>query len=489
MSTSLISSGQNLKYHYIIPSELGERMDGISKIAFLDINYIAPVEEGAVVEEKEYDAGDELVKLMIEKQKKELLGEEAYNQQLAASRSNESSNSMGGALVSNITSILLQPTRGKSSGFEFLIEGMRTDVYTVVDRATIDRVLSEQQFQASGVVDGQQMSEIGVLLGADAIISGELVSSKDDKRLPEEIEKHTKSEKYKDKDGKEKTRQVFDYNEYIYKVQRVVTSNFNIQVVSVKTGEVLGTKNFTETSSDVKSRSFNRTRPSRGQYPSYDELASVDNLVRNTLSSISENVANLLSPRFGGIIVKIEKVKAKEYKQISKEAADFLNDGELEKAYAIYKTIYDADPYIAEAAFNLGIIYEATGQYKKSLKFYESASDNVVGNSDEKKYSYALERAEKGIEVLEQLKANGIVLEKQLFSDDEAESLMAEKVTTKGNPKKDRFDVYESASSGSPIIGKIPGGREFPMFKVEGDWTYIEIMGGKRGYIQNENLK
>ena len=487
VATALFAVGQgNFKYHYIIPSGLGERMEGVTKIAFLDFKYIAP-DDGSVTEEAEYDAGDELVKIMIEKQKKELLGEEEYNRLQAANRSG--TNPMGTSLVSNITSILIVPTRGKSPGYEFLIEGMRTDVYTIVDRATIDKVLMEQQFQLSGVVDGQQMSEIGALMGADAIVSGEMVANKDDKRLPEKIKKHYKSVKYTDSEGKEKSKSVFDYNEYIYSVQRTVTSSFDVQVVSVKSGEVLGTKNYTASSSDTKSKSFNRTRPTKNKYPSYSQLVSTDILVRKTVNPLSQSAANLISPRFGVIAMKISKVKAKEFKKIAKEAADYLKAGRVEKAYAMYKTIYDADPYITTAAFNLGVIYEATGQYEEALEYYEDAYESAVKNSNEKKYDKAIDRAKRGVEVAGQLKANGIELKKKGFSSAAGESLMAEKAQTKGNPKKDRFNVYESASDASAIIGKVPGGRAYPMFKKEGAWTYIEIVGGKRGYIKNEHLK
>lgn len=485
-----VSYGQgNFKYHYVVPPDLGERMSGIKKIAFLDINYTAPVVEGAVEEKEEYDAGDELVKIMIEKEKKELLGEEEYNKLKAAERGGDNANTMGGALVSNMTSILLIPTRGKSTGFEFLLEGIRTDPYVIVDRATIDKVLVEQQFQLSGAVDGQQMAEIGVLMGADAIITGDMVSSKNDKRIPEKIKKVYKSVKYTDDEGKEKTKSVFDYNQYIYTIQRTVSSSLDIQVVSVETGEILGTKNFTATSSDSKSRTFNKTRPTRGQYPPYSELATTDFLVRKTVNPLSQSSANLIAPRFATIAMKISKVKAKEFKKISKEAADYLKSGRVEKAYAIYKTIYDADPYITESAFNLGMIYESTGQYEKGLEYYEAALESAVKNSNEKKYDIAVDRAENGVIVMEQLESNGIVLEKQFFSDAGADALMAVKVKTNGNPKKDRFSVYAKADASSEIIGKVPGGREFPSFGVEGEWTQIEIIGGKRGYIRNDNIK
>lgn len=485
---SLIALGQGtFSYHYIIPPGLGDRLKDVKKIAFVDFKYTPPGDTGQPAEE-DFDTEEELLKLMVEKQKKELLGDEAYSQ-LQASKAVENEDPMANALVSNITSLLIIPDRGKSSGAEFLIQGMRTDVYTIVDRADINRILGEQQFQLSGVVDAQQMSEIGALLGADAIISGDMASSKNDSRLPEKIEKVYKQVKYKDDEGKERTKSVFDYYKYIYTVQRTVTSNFNIQVVSVKTGQILGSKSYSANASDSKSKSFNRVRPTKNAYPSYSTLESVNSLARRTVNPISLSAANYISPRFGTITMKISKVKAKAFKKDAKEAADYLKAGRIEKAYAIYQTIYDADPYVTESAFNVGMIYEATGQYQKALEYYEAALESAVKNKNEKKFDAAVDRAKRELETLGMLNAIGIKLEKQGFSTDAAEALMAEKVQTKGNPKKDRYNVYESASDSSPVIGKVPGGREFPSFGVQGDYTKIEIIGGKRGYVKNDILK
>lgn len=480
-----LSYGQGkLKYHYIIPPDLGDRMAGIKKIALLNFTYTPPVNENAIT--PEYDAGDELVKLLVEKQKKELLGEEVYNRQLGSNSAG--GNSMGSALASNMTSIMIIPDRGKTRGFEFMIEGMRTDVYTLIDRATIDKVLNEQQFQLSGVVDGQQMAEIGVLMGADAIVTGHLESTKTDERLNEIRKQVTKAVKYTE-DGKEKTKYVHDYYTYTYPVLRTVKSSFAISIVSVKTGEVLGSKTFDATATDRKSRAFKRTRPTRDKYPAYSELEATESLVRRTVNPLSQSSANMVSPRFGVISMKISKVKAKAFKKIAKEAADYLSDARIEKAYPMYKSIYDADPYITEAAFNLGMMYEATGQYAEALVYYEAARESAVKNSNEKKYNLAINRAKNGIEVVDMLTEMDITLDKQFFSSDGVEALMAAKVHTRGNPKKDRFSVFETADSGSTIIGKVPGGREYPSFKVEGSFTLIEIVGGKRGYIKNENLK
>ncbi|MDD5711323.1 MAG: FlgO family outer membrane protein [Smithellaceae bacterium] len=59
-------------------------------------------------------------------------------------------------------------------------EIMRTELidtgkYRVVERSQINRVISEQSFQKSGIIDERSATEIGKLLGADLIIIGSVV--------------------------------------------------------------------------------------------------------------------------------------------------------------------------------------------------------------------------------------------------------------------------------------------------------------------------
>ena len=51
-------------------------------------------------------------------------------------------------------------------------KGARTNLYSVVERDQIDKVLKEQHFSNSGIVDDAQATQIGKVLGIDAIISG-----------------------------------------------------------------------------------------------------------------------------------------------------------------------------------------------------------------------------------------------------------------------------------------------------------------------------
>jgi hypothetical protein len=55
--------------------------------------------------------------------------------------------------------------------------------FTVVDRSDIDKVLSEQNFQMSGMVDDDAFVSIGKFIGANVVITGSITGTGSQKRL------------------------------------------------------------------------------------------------------------------------------------------------------------------------------------------------------------------------------------------------------------------------------------------------------------------
>ncbi|MCX7024561.1 MAG: hypothetical protein NT080_08065 [Spirochaetes bacterium] len=55
----------------------------------------------------------------------------------------------------------------------------RSTVFTVVDRRNLDAVLSEMELQLSGITDPEQVSEAGLLAGAEAIVYGSVTEEAD----------------------------------------------------------------------------------------------------------------------------------------------------------------------------------------------------------------------------------------------------------------------------------------------------------------------
>ena len=90
---------------------------------------------------------------------------------------------MGTAMTDYLAAELMQEFRGtggKSGGNYFSAgksinnfqKGARTNVFSLVERSELDKVLREQNISNSGLIDDSQAAQIGKLLGIDAMITG-----------------------------------------------------------------------------------------------------------------------------------------------------------------------------------------------------------------------------------------------------------------------------------------------------------------------------
>ncbi|HRH38691.1 MAG TPA: CsgG/HfaB family protein, partial [Flavobacteriales bacterium] len=117
----------------------------------------------------------------------------------------------------------------------------------VVDRENMERILAEQRLSLSGVVDEQTAVRVGNLIGAQAVLMGEVV---DYREVPGELRRSTKDgyETYTETVIDPKTgaktyvprTKAVRYAEYLQ--ENKVYMTFNYRLVSLETGEVLVSK-------------------------------------------------------------------------------------------------------------------------------------------------------------------------------------------------------------------------------------------------------
>lgn len=69
-----------------------------------------------------------------------------------------------------------QPDVGRNLANMIVAELNQTGAFDVMERSAVARVLQEQQFGASGMVDAKEVSAIGKLLGVDGVVVGEVVA-------------------------------------------------------------------------------------------------------------------------------------------------------------------------------------------------------------------------------------------------------------------------------------------------------------------------
>ncbi|MBV6644973.1 MAG: tetratricopeptide repeat protein [Cyclobacteriaceae bacterium] len=364
----------------------------------------------------------------------------------------------GGAKMSDyIVTRLLDDKRGLGDEDKLYISGLKTDIYTLVERSQLDKVLKEQQLGASGAIDDASAAEVGKLLGIDAIVSGYVSHTAT-------LDRDRSSSK--DKEGNVR---------YSYKIERVVIAESRIKVISVATGEILGNKEFTSTRRDSRSSS-------KG-YPDASDIKSEEQLKNDAYKGMARQVANYFSPGYNFTGRKIMKVKTKEYKKAAKEAVDYLKDERIDKALAKYQELYELDPYNAEIAYNTGIMYEGTGNYDKALTALAAAAEI---NPDKDLYKNANKRVANIQKYTNFLKTKGIEIKPYEFAT--SGSKLADRVTTKGKTK-DRYDVFEQMDSSSKVVAKVPGGTDFDIIEDNDVWIKIKLLGGKEGYILSSSVK
>src|SRR2546430_7140919 len=83
---------------------------------------------------------------------------------------------------------------GKGVALMLVSELVRNGTYTVMERAQVDRILSEQNFQQDARTDASSAAKLGRLLGVDAIIMGSITQfQREDKNINLGLRKETKA--------------------------------------------------------------------------------------------------------------------------------------------------------------------------------------------------------------------------------------------------------------------------------------------------------
>ena len=341
---------------------------------------------------------------------------------------------------------------GDKEGQTF-ITGAPTNVYQIVERGQIAKVLAEQGFSLTGIVDDTQAAEVGKILGVDAIItgSGSYITVDENEDV-----------KWKDTKGNTGTDHC---------TKRTTTAEARMKIISVSTGEVLGTKDFSQ---GYQSEKCNEERSG---------LTSASKLADFGFKDIAAGFVRYFAPEYEYIKYEFEKIKTKEFKKQASLAADYIKKSNIDKAYTIYKAIYEQDSYNPKAAYNLGLIYEIVGDFQKAFELYEIASDL---DPEVKAYHIAFQRAKNGLELTTILAEVGISFGEHEFGADGGDVLAA-KVRTKGS-KSDRIEVRAEPENGSEVITKIPGDLEFTVIEKKGDWFLIKLLGDKQGYVHKSSV-
>jgi hypothetical protein len=318
-----------------------------------------------------------------------------------------------------------------------LQKGGNTNIFSIVERSELDKVLGEQRL--GGSLEGTATAKAGKVLGIDLILTGTI--STREGRFPQE------------------GCSVWQQN-----------ATANLKILDVKTGQVVAVKQFSN---------LQESKACQGEVN-----VSMESLKESAFRNVAYGMANYISPLYILHDFEIEKIKDKASKDKGKAALKYIEQGDLNSAFGIYKSIYDSDPYNIPAIKNMVYLYAIHGNFSKADEYLKLATE-----IDPKETKQDIEFIAKQLQNLKSLKEIGI----ELISDFEftlgnTEKALAKKVKTRGS-KSDRIEARKDPDAASEAVAKVPGDTEFEILETKGDWTLVKLLGGKQGWLFKDNVK
>ncbi len=345
---------------------------------------------------------------------------------------------------------------GKKEGKSFQ-QTARTNVFTVVERTRMDQVMQELQLGQTGLVDEAQAAQVGRMLGADAIITGNVGVSCEDEWVKE---KRTEKKKTVEVNCEKRTANV----------------SASVRITHVETGRLMGSK---------EASHKQELKKCEGDFGA--ALPPPEATVDVCLQAVAAELVNYFAPRFVQQKMELVEAEGPDFKRYLDAAEDAIDRYDLDTAYLQYTAMAEKDPYNAAVIYNLGVLNEAVSNFSKAQQLYGMAAKL---QSTESRYTKAQSRVAKQVVFWEKLQVLGLDLQEYDFnvSADQVKSATAKKILINGK-NSDRFEVKAGPDLNSETLVRVPGGIELEVVDSGGEWYKIRLLDGRDGYFLKRNAK
>lgn len=232
--------------------------------------------------------------------------------------------------------------------------------FTVVSRNDLNKVIAEQKLQNSGLVNDDNIAKVGELIGAQAIISGNVspISSQDSYFYESRVRCANK-----------KCTEVKTYR--VRCMKRLVGLSAELRIVDVTKGDII----YADTLS--RSTSFKHCADDARAIPSKTMVA------QRLAEDIADEFTYKLTPHYRRFSVKLLEDPDLDYtneqEKLLEVSLKYIEQGRYDKAEQFLKELIDSTNMKSYVAFyNLGVIKEAQGKYKEAKEYYEYADNLMV---------------------------------------------------------------------------------------------------------------
>lgn len=226
--------------------------------------------------------------------------------------------------------------------------------YTVIEREQIAKILEEQAFSLSGVIDENQAAQIGKLVGAEGLVMGSGTYSIKDKG---------EWETYKEKKEEKKR----------FRISRMVDARITFKIVDVTRGTIIISQ--TNSASNARGNKVAAKYSSTGRNER-EALKGVPDwrpIVDDLVSQILNHTIRQIAPHY----VDERRIIEEGESPAMEAAVEYAKRGLWEDAKGLWETVMedpvaDKEDRIA-ATYNMGLYYEVNGQLDEAENMFDSS--------------------------------------------------------------------------------------------------------------------
>lgn len=292
-----------------------------------------------------------------------------------------------------------------ASEIEGVLGGISIDgkpYFTLVDRAQIDKIMSEMKFSQSGLVDQSMAARIGKLVGAQGIYTGMVsLSAVHDSSYSERRQQCVQRQIKYDSKGNAYEGACLRWRPYTVNcTRRVASFACSPKLIEVSTGKILYARNLT--GSADSSGCEDRT-PVKGEAELLQKAKEI------AKSEFRKNVAPFYVTREIALMDSTDGISSSEAKDKLKSGLDYAAKQRMDSACELWGEANNLSPNSPSILYNLGVCAESRGDLEAALGLYRRA-DKLIGKPEDN-VSLALNRVSEAIKnkkkLTEELKGSG----------------------------------------------------------------------------------
>lgn len=304
------------------------------------------------------------------------------------------------SLIKSIAVLPFSGPEGKqfAAEIEAVLSGIGIDdqrFFTLVDRTTLDKTISEMQLSQSGLVDQKAAVKLGKLVGAQGIFTGIVSQNKcSDSYYNEKRTTCIRYETRRDKDGTVYQGPCIAWRQYpVSCTRRVASFAVSPKLVEISTGKILYSRNLAAT---AESTGCEDTRPV--------QEASI--LLARAKESVKKEFRRDIAPYYVTAEIKLmdstDGIDSPEAKDKLKSGLEYADKGRMDGACELWGEARNLAGNSPALLYNLGVCAESRGDLDAALSLYRQA-DKILGKPDDN-INLALQRVSTAMKNREKLK-------------------------------------------------------------------------------------